>query len=408
MSFYAARQPILNADKTLYAYELLFRDSLENSFPKNMSDDEATSNMIDGLLSSLGSSLDSIAEGKPAFINFTHDTLLNRFPLMLHEDKIVVEVLETVKPGKKLLAAIQELKSNNYVIALDDYEHQPVWRHFYPFIDIIKIDFTLTSIDEIKNIIKDISEFPKIKLLAEKIETYDEFNQAIELGFDYFQGYFFSRPEVLHGRTLTPCHVSLADIMSEMSKEEPNVGLVAKAFERDVSLSFKLLRYTQSPLFNRGKEISTIKQAIVLLGNQELRRFVSLLFAAKYSEGKPQILTALSLVRARFCESITALTNQNKEQSSAFLVGLLSLLDAMLDSKLEDLLDELPLSEHIKNSLTKNEGVLSLYLKLVTCFEQGDWSAAEKVSHQLNLDKDDTASKYQEAVNWTYERLSFG
>jgi EAL and modified HD-GYP domain-containing signal transduction protein len=408
MSFYAARQPILNADKTLFAYELLFRDSLENSFPKDMNDDQATSNMVDGLLSSLGSSLESIAQNKPAFINFTHDTLLKRFPLMLPKEQVVVEVLETVKPGKKLLAAIQELKSNNYIVALDDYEHQTVWRHFFPFIDIIKIDFTLTSFDEIKQIIEDISDFKHIKLLAEKVETYDEFNQALELGFSYFQGYFFSKPEVLHSRTLTPCHISLADIMSEMSKEEPNINLVAKTFELDVSLSFKLLRYTQSPIFKRGEEISTIKQAIVLLGNQELRRFVSLLFAAKYSEGKPQVLTALSLVRARFCESVTVLTNQNKEQSSAFLVGLLSLLDAMLDSKLEDLLDTLPLSEDIKTSLTKNEGVLALYLNLVTCFEQGDWAAAEKISNQLNLDTDDTALKYQEAVNWTYERLSFG
>jgi EAL and modified HD-GYP domain-containing signal transduction protein len=406
MSFYAARQPILNADKTLYAYELLFRDSLENSFPKNMSDDQATSSMIDGLLSSLGSNLESIAQSKPAFINFTQDTLLNRFPLMLPKEQVVVEVLETVKPGKKLLAAIQELKENDYIIALDDYEHQPVWRHFYPFIDIIKIDFTLTSIDEIKQIIEDISDFKHIKLLAEKIETYNEFNQALDLGFSYFQGYFFSRPEVLHSRSLTPCQISLADIMSEMSKEEPDIDKVAKAFELDVSLSFKLLRYTQSPIFKREKDISTIKQAIVVLGNEELRRFVSLLFAAKYSEGKPQVLTALSLVRARFCESVTILTSQNQEQSSAFLVGLLSLLDAMLDSKLEELLDALPLSEHIKTSLTKNEGALALYLKLVTCFEQGDWSTAEKISQQLNLDKDDTASKYQEAVNWTYERLS--
>jgi EAL and modified HD-GYP domain-containing signal transduction protein len=372
-----------------------------------MSDDQATSSMIDGLLSSLGSNLESIAQSKPAFINFTQDTLLNRFPLMLPKEQVVVEVLETVKPGKKLLAAIQELKENDYIIALDDYEHQPVWRHFYPFIDIIKIDFTLTSIDEIKQIIEDISDFKHIKLLAEKIETYNEFNQALDLGFSYFQGYFFSRPEVLHSRSLTPCQITLADIVSEMSKEEPNVDKVAKAFEMDVSLSFKLLRYTQSPIFKREKEISTIKQAIVVLGNQELRRFVSLLFATKYAEGKPQVLTALSLVRARFCESVTVLTSQNQEQSSAFLVGLLSLLDAMLDSTLEDLLDALPLSEHIKTSLTKNEGTLALYLKLVTCFEQGDWNSAEKISKQLKLDKDDTASKYQEAVNWTYERLSF-
>ncbi|TDF39871.1 EAL domain-containing protein [Alteromonadaceae bacterium M269] len=406
MAFFTARQPILNADKTLYAYELLFRDSLENAFPKDMDDDQATSNMVEGLVSSLG--LEKLAHNHPAFINFTHETLLNRYPLILPKDHIVIEVLETVKPGKQLLEAIKEFKQNGYTIALDDYEHQAVWKHFYPYVDIIKIDFTLTTMDEVRQIIEDIKDFPKIKLLAEKIETYDEFSQAKELGFSYFQGYFFSRPEILQSRTLTPSHIALADIMSEMSKPEPDVNKVSKAFELDVNLSYKLLRYTQSPIFKRECEISTIKQAILVLGEQELRRFVSLLFATKYSDGKPPSLTAMSLIRARFCESLTCFPSQNQEQACAFLVGLLSLLDAMLDSDLAELLETLPLASHIKSALTSNEGELSTYLALVTCFEKADWQSAATISEKLNLDKDDTALKYQQAVIWANERQSLG
>ena len=147
MAFYAARQPILDINKSVYAYELLFRESLNNVFP-DVCENEATSKLIDGLQTNLG--LDTVTQNKLAFINFTHDSLINRYPLMLPHDKVVVEVLETAHPGKKLLAAIKEIREAGYIVALDDYIHEPVWKHFYPYIDIIKIDWKAMEVDEIK------------------------------------------------------------------------------------------------------------------------------------------------------------------------------------------------------------------------------------------------------------------
>ena len=184
MYFYAARQPILDREKNLYAYELLFRDGLANVFP-DIDGDEATSKMIAGSQFNFG--LDDFLGDKPGFINFTLETLLKKFPSLLPREQVVVEILETVQPGKRLLAEVQQLKEQGYVIALDDYIHQPVWRHFYPFIDIIKIDFRSTDAETIQQVLQAVTPFPHIKLLAEKVETNAEFQNALDMGFSYFR-----------------------------------------------------------------------------------------------------------------------------------------------------------------------------------------------------------------------------
>lgn len=405
MAFFAARQPILDSNKEVFAYELLFRDSLENVFP-DIDDDYATAKIIEGLHFNLG--LDTLAENKLAFINFTQDTLVKRYPTLLPKEQLVIEVLETVKPGKRLLEAIIDFKEKGYTIALDDYEHKSVWRHFYPHVDIIKVDWTLTSVEQIKAIIEAIKDFPHIKLLAEKIETYEEFNTAKALGFSYFQGYFFSRPEVIESRTLNPSQLTLANIMSEMSKPEPDVAKVGSVFENDVNLSFKLLRYTQSPLFQRGKEITNIKQALVILGNDELRRFISLLFAAQFSGERPEELTVMSLARARFCESVAKEYGCTDCLPSAFLVGMLSLLDAMLNSSLPELLENLPLSEDIKLALCKGEGVLSQFLNAVKALETAQWDEIESLCTTLNINLEKTQQYYEDALVWAGERAKHG
>ncbi|MFQ3234528.1 MAG: c-di-GMP-related signal transduction protein [Paraglaciecola sp.] len=233
MNFYAARQPILHADKSLYAYELLFRDSLENSFP-DINHNEATAKMVDGLHFNFG--LETLTRNTLAFINFTHDSLLKGYPLLLPKEKIVVEILETVTPSKKLLSACVELKQKGYVIALDDHLHQKVWRDFYPYVDIIKIDYQNSSEQQILEIVEAIKDFPGIKLLAEKIETDAQFQQALTYGCCYFQGYFFSRPEVIKSTVLSPSKFPITTLIGNIGKEEPHLTKVTQTFESDVIL----------------------------------------------------------------------------------------------------------------------------------------------------------------------------
>jgi EAL and modified HD-GYP domain-containing signal transduction protein len=283
MYFYAARQPILDIDKNLFAYELLFRDSIVNVFP-DIDGDEATTKIIEASNFNLG--INEFTGNKPAFINFTLETLIKGYPETLTPEEVVVEILETVKPGKKLLSICKDLHEKGYTIALDDYIHQAVWQHFYPFIHIIKIDWQDTTLDTIKAVKTAIKDFPHIKLLAEKVETYEEYNQALALGFVLFQGFFFAKPEMVKTKSLSPSQIAMAELLYETSKKELDLASITSVFERDVTLSYKLLRYANSAIFKRRTDISTIKQALVILGSAELIRFLGLIFAANINPGK--------------------------------------------------------------------------------------------------------------------------
>lgn len=402
MYFYAARQPILNRDKELIGYELLFRDGVDNVFP-NIDGSEATTRLIEGSQFNFG--LDDLTDGKPAYINFTLETLLKGYPTLLGKETTVIEILETIQPGKRLLAVVKDLKSKGYTIALDDYIHQPVWRHFYPYIDIIKIDFLTCDVDVIKTIITEIKAYPQIKLLAEKVETYEAYSLALALGFDYFQGFFFSKPEMVQSKALPPSEMALAELLYETSSVEMDLKKITDVFERDVNLSYKLLRYSNSAAFARRAEISTIKQALIVLGAKEIKKLLSLLFAAQVSADKPVELIKLSLTRARFCELLAISHGQFKDTGMAFLTGMMSLMDAILDESMQSVMQKLPLSNEIKAALLTNEGLLAQYLNLVKHYEKADWSQANEIIKTLNLGEK-VPDAYHEALSWVNEQMS--
>ncbi|MEO3679733.1 EAL and HDOD domain-containing protein [Rheinheimera fenheensis] len=401
MYFYAARQPILDRNKELYAYELLFRDGLENAFP-DIDGDEATSRMVEGSQLSFG--LEDFLGDKPGFINFTLDTLTKKYPSMLPKEQVVVEILETIQPGKRLLAECQALKEKGYVIALDDYIHQPVWRHFYPFVDIIKIDFRSTSTDTINQIKAAIADFSHIKLLAEKVETNEEFQLAMDLGFSYFQGYFFSKPEMMQSKALSPAQMTLAELLYETSKSDMDLNKITQVFQRDVHLSYKLLRYSNSAIFKRRTEIETIKQALIVLGQAELKKFLSLLFTAQISSDKPAELMRMSMTRARFAEGLAQLHGK-VDTDKAFLTGLMSLMDAILDEPIDSVMSKLPLAKEIKEALVEKKGALADYIKLIQFYETAQWQEASTAINTLQLANDKVPDAYHTAVQWANEQM---
>lgn len=401
MYFYAARQPILDQDKNLYAYELLFRDSINNVFP-NIDGDEATTKMVEA--SQFNVDVSDFTGNKPAFINFTQETIEQGYPTMLTPEEVVVEVLETVKPGKKLLALIKDLHEKGYTIALDDYQHQSVWGHFFPFIHIIKICWRETSQDDMLIIKEAISAFPHIKLLAEKIETHEEYNQAKALGCELFQGYFFAKPEMMKTKNLSPSQMAMAELLYETSKPELDLVSITAVFQRDVSLSYKLLRYANSPIFRRRAEVSTIKQALVTLGAGELKRFLGLMFATNVNPDKPTELINLAMARAKFCELTSVALKTPLDASTAFLTGLLSKIDAILDESLENILDKLPLAQQIKDPLLTKKGPMAELIQLVSLIEHADWEKTGIVMETLGLEKNQVLKSYNQALAWADEQ----
>jgi EAL and modified HD-GYP domain-containing signal transduction protein len=401
MYFYAARQPILDIDKNLFAYELLFRDSIVNVFP-DIDGDEATTKIIEASNFNLG--INEFTGNKPAFINFTLETLIKGYPETLTPEEVVVEILETVKPGKKLLSICKDLHEKGYTIALDDYIHQAVWQHFYPFIQIIKIDWQDTTLDTIKAVKTAIKDFPHIKLLAEKVETYEEYNQALALGFVLFQGFFFAKPEMVKTKSLSPSQIAMAELLYETSKKELDLASITSVFERDVTLSYKLLRYANSAIFKRRTDISTIKQALVILGSAELIRFLGLIFAANINPGKPSELINAAMTRAKFCDLMASEIKSPLDSSIAFLTGLLSLIDAIVDEDLAHILTKLPLAQEIKDTLLTRKGDMAALIMLLEFIERAEWSKTNVVMTKLGLTKASVLKSYNEAIAWADEQ----
>ncbi len=401
MYFYAARQPILDVNKNLHAYELLFRDSIDNVFPE-IDGNEATSKMIEASKFNIG--ISEFTRNKPAFINFTLDTLSQGYPEMLTNEEVVIEILETVKPGKKLLSICKDLHSKGYTIALDDYEHQKVYSHFYPFIKIIKIDIQKTGFDDVEEIKEAIKAHPHIDLLAEKVETYQEYEQAVQLGFTLFQGFFFAKPEMVKTKSLSPSQLAMAELLYETSKTDLDLASITSVFERDVSLSYKLLRYANSAIFKRRSEISTIKQALVILGSGELKRFLGLMFAVTANPDKPVELIKLAMTRAKFCELVAQDMGSELDNSIAFLTGLLSMIDAILDEELSVVLGKLPLANEVKSPLLTKKGLMAAIIKLVEFIEHAQWDKTNIVMEKLQLNKEKAVQHYNDALAWADEQ----
>lgn len=396
MKVYVARQPVFKKNKKLYGYELLFRGGMSNSFP-DIDGDTATSKLLSNSFFNIG--IDQLTGGKMAFINFTQELLVRKIPMMFPIENMMVEILEDVNPNKELVNACLDIFRAGYAIALDDFVFKDELKPLINLAQIIKIDFMLSPIEEIKRLVN-MLKGSKIKLLAEKIETYDEFEMALSMGFTYFQGYFFSKPEILSSKEITPSKITFLQIVGEANKKDCNFDKLEKLINRDVSISYKLLRYINSAFFKRACEISTIKHAIVLLGENEIKRFISLVTTAELASDKPDELVRTSIIRARFCELLGLNSSNGTDVSELFLMGLFSLIDAMLDNTMESIMKNLPLSKNIKQALIEANGGLVDYLKFVYYYETANWDQCSSIIAKIRVDEDKIPEFYQDAVNW--------
>ena len=390
-----ARQPIFNKKKRVYGYELLFRDGMVNAFP-DVDGDAASSRVLS--TSFLSNSIERITGRRKAFVNFTEKMITEKIPVMFSKKTIMVEILEDMEPNTAVVTACREMAKQGYNLVLDDFIFKPEMKQLLALARIVKLDFRASSIEEIEESIKELAAY-RVKLLAEKIETYEEFQQALDMGFDYFQGYFFSKPEILKSRDISPSKITLLNIMSEANKEDFRMTELEKFVSRDLSINYKLMRYINSAYFGMVKKVSSVKQTIVLLGIKEIRRFFSLIAMAQLVSGKPDELIRASLIRAKFCENLGK-GAIGKDGSELFTLGLFSFIDAILDDEMGNIMDKLPLSENIKKALTGEGGELADYLNLVSCYENGDWAKVASLAAKTGLNEEKAPEFYMDAVAW--------
>lgn len=392
---YVARQPIFDRSEKVFGYELLFRNGLENAFSGNP--DEASRATLDR---SLLMGLDVLCDGRRAFVNCTRDTLIKGLVTLLPSASTVVEILESVPPDPDVLAACRALKQAGYLIALDDFIAGDPRESLVEVADIIKVEMQLTSEAQRAELIRRFGPW-HCRMLAEKVETQREFCRARDQGFVYFQGYFFRRPEMMSTRDMPANRMNYLRMLQEVSRPELDIPALEKLIKAEASVCYRLLRYLNSAVFALNNEIHSVRHAISMLGELNVRKWVRLVAAVGAGQDKTSDLVLSALVRGRFGELLSP--HVPHAESDLFLIGLLSLIDVMLEMPMADVLEKIPLDSAAKSVLLGQPSPLRPIYQLMLAHESGEWSAAAELSEALHLDPEQVALHYWQAQQWARE-----
>lgn len=387
---YIGRQPIFDTDMRVYAYELLFRSGNEENRAKLMGGDSATAQVIMNLFGDMG--LSNVVGDRKAFINFTEGLLLKENRPFFPRKQVVIEVLENVEPTAEVLAAISKLRDDGFTIALDDYIFNPSTAPFEEYADIVKVDILDTGPKKLVEAVPVLKD-KGLKLLAEKVETREQYDFCKKLGFDYFQGYFFSRPKIIKGKSLPSNKIPVLRLLS--SVYDPNIDMhqLSEIISQDVSMSQKLLK--MASLSGVNHEVSSIHDAVMRFGLKRLQSWASVLVLSNIDD-KPSELFTMSLIRAKFCELLGSKVGDLTKESY-FTVGLFSTLDAIMDQPLDTLLSELNFDQTVKDALATGTGALGCALKVVKALEKSetDFELPEDIS------PGDVSQMYLSAMEFT-------
>ena len=395
MESFIARQPIFDAQRNVYGYELLFRSGLENVF-RHSDPNQATSKvMVDSFFLF---NMNDLTGGKRAFINVPRDILLKEYMFFLPKEQVVVELLETVEPDPAVLQACQKLKSAGYLIAMDDFVYEPRYEPLLEFTDFVKVDFLATTEEARESLRQKISAL-KVRLVAEKVETPQMFQQGIETGYSLFQGYFFSKPAILVAKDIPTFKAHYFQLLKEIHRAGTDLNKLDQIIRQDVALTYKLLRYINSAFFGLPQKIKSVKQALVLLGEKTIKNWISFVALASMAVDKPEELLVLTVVRARFCEMLAPYFNLADRKDDSFLMGLFSLIDAFLDRPLSQILAEIPIDDPIKLALLGEPSRLGEIYRYTLSYEKAAWGQVEK---PITPPGEETTpfSLYLDALKW--------
>jgi EAL and modified HD-GYP domain-containing signal transduction protein len=390
---FVARQTILTADEKVFGYELLFRNGVENFFREPDADAASRSTLNTTML--IG--LDTLCDGRRAFVNCTRDILLKDYITLLPSAQVVIEVLETVPADELVLAACQRMKKAGYMIALDDFAVDDPREVLTDLADIIKVDLRATSAADAAAMVKKYGP-SRCRMLAEKVETREEFAAARQAGFQYFQGYFFRRPEILTAHEIPANQLNYVRMLTAVGQRDLDVREIENLVKGEASLCYRLLRYLNSAAFGFAAEIHSVRHALSILGEREVRRWIRLVATLGAGQGKSSDLVLAALVRARFCELISSKIKRG--DSDLFLMGMLSLMDSILEIPLQQVLDNVPIDAECKAALLGSASPLRPCYQLMLAQESGEWIAVSELCGQLHLSETEVGDAYWEAMKW--------
>ncbi|GAB6111323.1 EAL and HDOD domain-containing protein [Desulfomicrobium salsuginis] len=398
-----ARHPIFTADMQVWGYELLFRHEEDIQSAVFTDGDQATSQIIaDGFsLAAPG-----LRQGSKALINFPRNVLVGAAPYVLPPERCVVEILESVRPEPEVIQACHELKKRGYVLALDDYEGAPGLEPLCELVDIIKVDILHKTPKEVRSIVDGVSGY-KAALLAEKVETHDIFKVCKNLGFTYFQGFFFNRPEIIPGRKLSASQVTKLKLLKELGALDTNPDRLVQIIQTDLSISYRLLKYINSAFFGLQVEVTSIPRAVAMLGCQNMRQWLQVVILSDMNTtDKAQELVRISVQRARFLQLLAMRHPTPFDQDSMFLMGFFSLLDAILDQSMSTVLEEIPLDPALKKALVDPTSPDSAWIGLLDEIDRCNWARLNGKAAQMGLSMALISRLSAEASAWANEVLT--
>lgn len=394
MFAFIAREPILDKNKNVFAYELLFRDGKGGAYPNQ--EDERKQKAAEKF-HALG--LDDICGDTASFINFDTKTLVEGLPTSLNPESVIIELDTAPSSEPGLLQTCKHLKSLGFRLAISNPNVLGAQDAILQLVDIVKIDITKANFEQIKKTIANLSA-PSPLLVAEHVNSHEDFKSCVELDFDFFQGYFFSLPEQRLQRNLPASKMNLVDLIGESSKASFDIERINQVIERDAALSFLLLKFINNPTINKRYKITSLKHALNYMGEVEIKKFIALLSLANLSDDKPIELIHMSLVRAKFFDLLSQRRKLDQNPPYGFLVGLFSLLESLLDQAMPDILKQLPLTDELKSALMGKNEEFCAYLSLVKAFESAIWLTVIKQSRTLNIDQKELHGIYNQAIVW--------
>lgn len=389
---FLARQPIIDSHLSVMGYEILFDD--KNTDDHNDIDADTSS---EGLLNSLiDIGLKEIIGDSQAFIPISGEHVLGKRPIPTELEHVSMQILDGVVATDVLIKTIKELKHNkHYSVALSEFHYDDSKKELVELVDYVKLNISKLNDQVLEEQIRQLKNFD-VKIIADQIETQEDFERCKEMGCDYFQGFFLYTPRIIKGQRTPSSRLAILHLLNELQDPEISFDALEKLIEKDVALSYRILHYINSAFYNLSKPVETLKQATKMLGLKNIKIWVTIIAQSKFDD-KPYELMITSLIRGKMCEIIAERLNINHE--SVFIIGLFSTLDALLDKPMDEILDSLPMTDEVNNALLQHDGPLGQLLAWVIAYEKGQWDIVEK----SDLGGQAWKTAYLDSIQWTRE-----